>query len=51
MDTILSLIIQAICAALVVYVLFRETFPSAAQDLERRLGTSILSRASTRGKS
>ncbi len=36
MDTVLKLVIEVICAAVVIYILFRETFEKMAQKLERQ---------------
>jgi hypothetical protein len=36
MDTVLEFIIEVICAAVVIYILFRETFETVARKLEAR---------------
>jgi flagellar biosynthesis protein FlhB len=36
MNTVLKIIIEVICAAVVIYILFRETFEKMAQKLERQ---------------
>jgi hypothetical protein len=43
MDTLLKLVIETICAAVVVYILFRETFPAKAQKIEGQIRTAIRS--------
>jgi hypothetical protein len=41
MDTLLKLVIETICAAVVVYILFRETFPAKAQKIEGQIRTAV----------
>src|SRR5262249_26622742 len=41
MDTALTLIIQFICAVVVIYILFREIFCKVAQKIEQRIGIGI----------
>jgi len=36
MNTVLKIIIEVICVAVVIYILFRETFEKMAQKLERQ---------------
>lgn len=41
MDTLLKLVVETICAGVVIYILFRETFPTIAQKIEGRISITI----------
>jgi hypothetical protein len=43
MDTVLKLTIETICAAAVLYILFRENFPTMAQKIEGQTRTLLSS--------
>jgi len=41
MDSVLKLVIETICAAVVLYILFRENFPTRAQKIEGQIRTVV----------
>jgi hypothetical protein len=41
MDAVLKLVVETISAAVVIYILFRETFPTTAQGIEGRIRTVV----------